>query len=149
MDGDNIVKPVKQKAALVDKRNKYLNEWKSLFENIHSEIKVVLHFEQDFNKTLDGLLSDKDFQGFNKNAKIIITFPKDFELGYLIGLGYDRMYSEREVIQDHFIVTENDLDSYQPETNSWESFYDEVYEISKTVLSEIPKPLCNQKNLHE
>lgn len=111
MDRNNIVKPVKQKPKLVDKRNKYLNEWRSLFENIHSEIKVILHFEQGFNKTLYDLLSDKDFQGFNKNAKIIITLPKDFELGYLIGLGYDRMYSEREVIQDHFIVAENNLDS--------------------------------------
>jgi hypothetical protein len=138
-----IIKPVKQKSKLNDKRDKYLEEWKKLFEAISDEIKVLLHFENDFDKVLDELLGDDRYfeGGFNSKAKIIVILPKDFELGYLIGLAYNRMYSEREVIQDDFVVSENNLPSHQPETYFWETFYNEVYEISKIVFTQVPKPI--------
>ena len=138
---DEIVKPVKQKSKLNDKRVKYLEGWKKLFEDISDEIKVLLHFEKDFDKVLDELLEDRNFEGgFNSEAKIVVILPKDFELGYLIGLAYNRMYSEREVIQDGFVVSENNLPSYQPETKLWKNFYNEIYEISKEVFNQVPKP---------
>ncbi len=142
---NEIVKPVKQKPKLKDKRVKYLEEWKKLFEDISDEIKVILYSEKDFDKVLDELLEDRDFEGgFNSRAKIIVILPKDFRLGYLIGLAYNHMYSEREVIQDGFVVSENNLPSYEPETYSWKKFYNEVYKISKEVFNQVPKPISGE-----
>ena len=142
---DEIIKPPKQKPKVNDKRINYLEVWKKLFEDISDEIKVILHFEKDFYKVLDELLEDIDFEGgFYTKAKIIVILPKDFRLRYLIGLAYNHMYSEREVIEDGFVVSENNLSSYEPKTYSWEKFYNEVYKISKEVFNQVPNPISGE-----
>jgi hypothetical protein len=142
---NEIIKPVKQKPKLKDERINHLEGWKKLFEDISYEIKVILHFEKDFDKVLYELLEDIDFEGgFYTKAKIIVILPKDFRLRYLIGLAYNHMYSEREVIKDGFTVSEYNLPSYQPKTYSWKKFYNEVYKISKEVFNQVPNPISGE-----
>lgn len=155
-----IPTPPEQRTIVEDKRNEFLEDWKKLFQSIHPNIKVILHHEKGFENAMYQLLEDRDFGNFNKDAKIIVWLPKEFEsLGYLIGLAYNQMYSEREVIIDQAAVEENDLPSYEPQTKEWGEFYKEVCDIlNRVVIEEIPKPdttdLCSicekptRDNLH-
>jgi hypothetical protein len=143
---DEIPVPVKQKRVYMDKRNKYLNEWKQRFEAIHPNIEVYLYPDEDFYPTMSKALRDVNFGPFNSDARMFVYLPEELELSYLVGLAFNRMYSYVEVLSDS-LLPDNHIYDCAPKTNTWEYFYNKVYAIANRKKKEIPDLSTPDKSL--
>ncbi len=141
---EKIPKPVKPFNHSEDLRKKYLNEWKELFKSIHSEIEVYHYYDNGFRKILydSKLFNNVKFDGgLYEDIRMIILIPqKDSHYFYIIGLSYNRMFSEREVLQDTYYWNEVGYDTCEPKLFTWEKIYLEFCEISEELKKEIPEP---------
>ena len=142
---NKIPKPVKPFNHSEDLRKKYLNEWKDLFKSIHLEIKVYHYYDDEFKKILYELaiFGDVKFSGsLYDDIRIIILIPQESSPDlYIIGLSDNRMFSEREVLQDTYYWTEVGYDTCNPKLLTWEKIYLEFCEISEELKKEIPNPV--------
>lgn len=146
MKKDEIPFPIKTKRKYIDKRVKYLNEWKQRFEAIHPNIDVYIHTDEDFDRTMSKALCDVDFGSFNQYARMFVYLPEELELSYLVGLAFNHMYSCVEVLSDP-LLPDNDQWPCEPRTNTWEYFYNKVSAIANKKKKEIPDPNISDNNL--
>ncbi len=137
----------KTKKVYADPRKKRLKEWKKLFEDIHPGIEVSLFgVDEDFDTILDKTHSEIDFGSYYRNARIVILLPDELKMSYLIGLPNNDMYSYVEVLGDS-LLPENDTFPCEPNTYTWEYFYNKVYAIANKRKKEIPNPNISDNNL--
>jgi len=145
---DKIPKPVKPFNHSEDLRKKRLDEWKELFKSIHPEIEVYHYYDDEFSKILyDKCTFDNvEFEGsFYEDVRILIFLTKELQLSYIVGLDYNRMFSEREVLQDWYYHNEIGYDTCVPKLVSWEKTYLDLCRISEEIKKEIPKPANSKK----
>jgi hypothetical protein len=143
---DEIPFPVKQKRVYIDKRKKYLNEWKQRFEAIHPGIQVYLYTDENFDSEMNKALEDVDFGCFNSDARIFVYLPEELQLSYLVGRAFNDMYSYIEVLSDP-LLQENNNFPCEPDTNTWEYFYNKVYAIANKKRKEVLDPNVPNSNL--
>lgn len=136
---EEIPKPVAKRKLTHDKREKFLNEWKELFESIHPLIVVTI---KDFPSGLPESLEHKvEFASDYQKVKIFVELPEEFKIRYLIGLPYDRMFSHVEVMgDDAYFAQEDDVFDCEPRTKPWKFFYNELCKITEKNKKEIPNP---------
>lgn len=134
-----IPEPVKKRVQRKDQREKYLNEWKNLFESIHPEITVVIE-NNIISSRVREITNDISLGHSWRDYRILVVLPQELELEYLIGLAYDKMFSAREINLDTF-AQENHGYDYEPEVKKWKDFYYELCNISDRNTKQFPRPV--------
>lgn len=133
----DIPKPPPAIPQDLDQQDKYLKEWKRLFEAIDQKITVVLYSESNFRKVLDSKFIDYELAYFlYKGAKIIVELPPHLQFEYLIGVNLDQMFSYKDVQSDP-LLGEYDC---EPQTKKWSEYYKIISDLSNKLKKQIPAP---------
>ena len=147
-----IPKPPREIKQKEDLRQRYLAEWKRLFESLDESISVVFlkekeyYDDREFREKLEEILEDTDVYGkfpgsYFSRARIIVSINnRDFIYEYFFGLSYNHMFSNVEVHQDMLKVIEHDLPELQPKMKKWEEFYVELSILFHKYKKQIPAP---------
>lgn len=136
----DIPKPVKKEVLEKDLRLQYLQEWKSLFEEIGEGIQVTLYNESTFKDVLDALYGNIEFEySYYSDARIVVTLPSTYGFSYLICMTNDEMFSESEVLSDK-LIHEDPPYPCEPKTKKWSEFYATLCTFEKISRKEIQPP---------
>lgn len=143
-----IAPPPEKLPETEDPSYTFLLAWKESFETLYkNDIKVFIK-EDDaglFHHMFDLYVYPKTPHGIGHrhdygNAELFILLPEFCGLEFLVGLKFDKMYSDREILSDPFLHDESALDC-KPETKKWEVFYKEVHKECEVYKDRIPPPL--------
>lgn len=136
-----IPKPPKKKLVSEDKRKKYLEKWKELFESLHSEVKVYLYFDEKFREVFDSIIKI-NFEFALRDPRILILVPKELNYFYIIGAKGNRMFSDEEVRKDEYFHEEGQIgDDCMPKTFTWKYFYELLYNHVESIKkTDVPAP---------
>ncbi|OGI77385.1 hypothetical protein A3C57_02040 [Candidatus Nomurabacteria bacterium RIFCSPHIGHO2_02_FULL_33_12] len=142
----NIPKPVKSIKSGPDKRKEFLLKWKHLFEEIRPDIKVFIKGDHDFSVIMENLDNNVTFDtgGYIEDSVLYVELPTEIkiELGYLVGMTHNRMFSEKDVEIDLALIERQGLPcDCQPKTKTWGRYYKELVKLVNFLHKEILKPV--------
>ncbi|MEI6022481.1 MAG: hypothetical protein WCQ32_01405 [bacterium] len=137
-----VPRPVRGKNVSVDPTEKYLCEWKKLFESIHPEIKVFLKNKGDnCSELLDGVIGSVQLESYFNYPEIFVSLPSECGMHFLAGLPYNKMFSDVEIAQDiAYFEQDGNMFDCEPKTKPWEYFYYSVHEFFEQYKKRIPFP---------
>ena len=148
-----IPKPPREIKQKEDLRQRYLAEWKRLFEYIDESISVVFlkekeYFDdEDFREKLENIFESESVYGkfpgsYFDTARIIVSINnRDFGYQYFVGLAYNHMFSNVEVEHDLSVMEENNIAELMPKQKKWEEFYVELSILVHKYKKQIPAPV--------
>lgn len=147
---ETIPPPLKKELEKKDQSYSFLQVWKKSFESLYKEhdryISVFIKNDDPrfFKQLFDTYVYPKIPHGIGDkydyaNAELFVLLPDFCGLQFLVGLQYDRMYSDREILSDPLLIEGFDADC-EPETKKWEDFYEEIHEKCEVYKNRIPLP---------
>lgn len=143
-----IPPPPKKLPEKEDPSYRFLLIWKKDFEDLYKGAFSVYIKQDDpdfFQNLFKVFIYPKAPHGIGHrynygNAELFVFLPDFCELKFLVGLQYNKMYSDREILSDPLVIEGFDADC-EPETKTWKAFYNEVRKKCNIHKDRIPPPL--------